>query len=115
MDGFCCPDSRNVSIPLIRENQPIGQRPFEPRGDCRSPAMGCLAHVDVKIVVGEDRAACRGDPDGDLLKLHFIDHLCDNAMQNAVAAPRAVVEWIMLERLGPGKNLPHAYPSISYA
>jgi hypothetical protein len=54
--------------------------------------MGCLSHVNVKIEVSQYSTPCRGNTNNCFLKVHLIDDLSDDSMQEAVAAPRAIVE-----------------------
>ena len=49
---------------------------------------GGLDHVDVEVVVGEHRAADRGDADRPSADAQLVDHLGDEPVGDAVAAAR---------------------------
>ena len=52
-------DGGQVPVPLVGEDDPVGQGPFQAGGDGRGPAVGGLHHVTGKVVVGHHRAAHR--------------------------------------------------------
>jgi hypothetical protein len=54
--------------------------------------MGRLAHINVKIVVGEDRAPRWRNTDHILTEIHFVDDFPEDAMEDTVPAPRTIVE-----------------------
>jgi hypothetical protein len=54
--------------------------------------MGRLAHIDVEIVVGEDRASRRRNADDLLTEIHLVDHFPEDSMEDAVPASRTIVE-----------------------
>jgi hypothetical protein len=54
--------------------------------------MGRLAHINVKIVVGEDCASCRRNADRLLPEIHFVDDFSEDSMEDTVPASRAIVE-----------------------
>jgi hypothetical protein len=76
--------------------------------------MGCFSHIDVKIKVCQYRTPCGRDTDDFLLKIHLIDDLADDSMQETMPTPRAVVKRSSLKRFGPGKNLFHEHYPIFF-
>ena len=62
--------------------------------------MGRLTHIDVKIVVGQNSAPGRWNTDDFFLEVHLIDDLCNQSVQDAVAASRAIVKGNFFRLLG---------------
>src|SRR5665647_1971087 len=80
---------------------------FSPRAPVRR-----LHVVGLEIPVGEHRAPDRRDEDGPVLQAEFVNRLCDHAVDDAVAAAGAVVEWSIVQRLGSLEYLLHLFPHI---
>jgi hypothetical protein len=54
--------------------------------------MGRLTHVNVEIVVGEDRASRWRNADDLLPEIHLVDDFTEDSMKDAVPASRAIME-----------------------
>jgi hypothetical protein len=66
-----------------------------------------LDHVDVKIIIGKDRAPDRRNTDGSVTDAEGVDALRDNAVYNAMTAAGAIAERGLFKAGGTGKNLLH--------
>jgi hypothetical protein len=71
--------------------------------------MGGFSHIDIKIVIGQYGTPCRRNTDDSFLKLHLIDHLSDESVEDAVATPRAIMKGGLFQRFGSGKYFFHIY------
>jgi hypothetical protein len=69
--------------------------------------MGSFSHIDIKIVVGQNGTAGRRNPDDPFLKIHLIDDLSNDPMQEAVPATWTVMKRCFLDRFRSGIYLFH--------
>ena len=98
MDDLAHPDAGQIAITLIGEDDIIRLDTFDAGGHRRGAPVRGLAEIAVEIVVGQHRAAHRGDADRALADAQFVHHLGDDPVGDAVRAPRAVV----CDRVGHG-------------
>lgn len=103
MHDFCCTDSRQVAIALVRNYDFVGTGPLNARGGRRRAAMGDLNVTDVKVIVGEDGAAHGTDQDGLVLELQILDSFRNQFVHHAVAAAWAVMRLVF--QFGFGSRL----------
>jgi len=54
--------------------------------------VGGLGHVNIKIIVGKNRASGRGNADGFILEVQFVNDLTDKLMDYGMAASGTIVE-----------------------
>ena len=120
MEALGGADGGQVAVALIGEHQVLGQHPLDAGGDGRAPPVGRLDDVDLEVVVEEHAASGGRDADGLVGQAHLLDDFHEQPVDDAVAAPRAVVEVRFLEQLGPlvdglgggraaGRSLGHGY------
>ena len=84
-------DGGQVAVALVGEDHLVRADPLDAGGHRRGAPVGRLRHVQVEVVVGQHRAAHRGDADGPLPHAQLVEHLGDQAVDDAVGAAGAVV------------------------
>ena len=60
------------------------------------PAVRHFYHIDIEIVVREDRASYRRDPDRSLAYAEEVDGLGNDPVKDPMAAPGTIAEWLSL-------------------
>ena len=85
-------DRREVAVALIGEDVLIRMHALEARRNRRRSAVRRFVHIDVHVVVKEDRAADGCDARALLLNAQLLDDLSHHAMHDSVTAARAVME-----------------------
>jgi hypothetical protein len=109
VEPFGGADSGEVAVTLVREHQVLRPDPLDARGHGRAPPVRRLDHVDVEVVVEEHPAAGRSHADGLLGQVHLLDDLHQQAVDDAVATSRAVVEMGFLQQAGALVDGLHGY------
>jgi hypothetical protein len=112
---FGGPDRRQVSVTLVGKYRPVREHTFNPRRDRRRATMSSLVHVTVEVVICENRAADRCDPDGPVEELHLLKNLSDKAVNNSMGTTRAVVRFLVGQPAGLFKYNSHHCTSLRYA
>ena len=88
---FCGSDRSEVAVALIGEDDFFRVRSFHSCGDGRSAAVSDFDHIDIEVIVGEDRAAYGSDSDGASFYAEFVDYFCDEPVRYAMPAARTIV------------------------
>jgi hypothetical protein len=92
MKALCRADRREISVPLIGENEVLGPHALYAGGNGSAAAVSRLQRVEIEIIVDKHAAPGRRHTDGLPPEIHLIDDFCDETGHDAVAAPRTIVE-----------------------
>ena len=91
VDDLGRPDRGQVAVALVGEDEGVRADPAHAGRDRRRAAVRRLDEVDRQVVVREDAAADRRDPDGRRAEVQLVEQLGDEAVDDAVTAAGAVV------------------------
>ena len=72
VDGLGGPDGRQVTVTLVGEDKPVRAYPFDTGSHGLSPPVGGLNHVEIEVIVSQDRTADRRNPNGLFSQTPFI-------------------------------------------
>ena len=97
------PDCRKVAVALIGDDEIVGQSADESSSDRGGASVRNGNSAAVVVIVGEDRAADRGDDDGFLLNAMMLDGFRNEFVKDAVSAAGAVVH-VLLDRTGTARE-----------
>ena len=84
-------DGRHIAVPLVANNQMIGQYPLDAGSGGGGSAVGGLHRVKVKVEVSPNGAAHRVGDDRLFPQPQLVNDTGDNPVDNAVAAAPAVL------------------------
>jgi hypothetical protein len=71
--------------------------------------VGCLQDIDIKIIIHENGAAHRGDPNRFFPQLEIVNRLCHQSVGDAMVTSRAEMEWNINETFWAFEDKFHIY------
>jgi len=107
MDDLGGTDGSQVTIALVGEDQIVRVDTLDAGGNSRSPAMGRLDHVTGKILVIVVGATDWRDTDCRIQNAHLDHDLGDQAMDDAMRTAGTIMERLVSQACGAGKDLFH--------
>ena len=99
LEEFIETDGGEVAVALVRDHEVFRERADQAGSDCGCPSVRDRDPSAVVVVIGEDRAADRGNNDGLFLNSMIFHRLGDQLVQDSVSAAGAVVH-VLLDRAG---------------
>ena len=97
MNDLTAADGGQVTVALVGEHEGLGAETFDGGGASRGTAVGGFHEVNVEIVVCQHGTTHGGDTDDIVLNAHFLDHLGDDSVHDAVTATRTIVHCSIRE------------------
>jgi hypothetical protein len=94
---------------LSGRHNTVGEDALNSRRHCGTPPVRRLYHIHIEIVIGKNGTSRGRHTDRDSPDIHLVDYLCNEPMDNTVAATGTVMKGGFLEALRMLKDFFHEF------